>query len=172
MGPIVIDLYLASKEDLMDIPGVDEKTSETIIKARTLSCSLAMFIDRGGFKVLMEDIQYDVGLLARKEMILAFKKKKLDRKMLRKIECDLFGSKVLQWRQRERSEGVEIVITYLSAIYGRFKYSNEIEMIIKAINAKFIKAAKVKDKWSQLAKDIVDFIPNKVMKNTTIKTRV
>ena len=68
----VIDLYLACKEDLMDIPGVDEDTAQKVIELRSSSPYLSTFLYRGGLNILKEEIQCDVGLLKRKELVLAF----------------------------------------------------------------------------------------------------
>merc|ERR1719154_1063995 len=72
--PIVIDLYLDSSERLIDVPGIDEETAWEIVKIRTLTRSLKYFIQKNnfGFDLLTEMIQWDVGLLARQEMIISY----------------------------------------------------------------------------------------------------
>ena len=86
-----VDLLTAPGAKLVDIPGVDEDLAQEILKTRSGSSNLAEFLDRGGFHVLTEEIQYDVGLLGRNEMVLTFNGKPLDKKMLRELEVEVFG---------------------------------------------------------------------------------
>ena len=73
-----IDLYNATNLALIDIPGIDDSTALKIVRIRKGADSFDKFSNKvKGFDILTKDIQFDVGLLAQKKLVLYYNKKKI-----------------------------------------------------------------------------------------------
>merc|ERR1719319_242467 len=163
---VVIDLFLATASQLIDIPGVCEEIAEEIMEARTNS-NLQEFLDKGGFKILTEEIQYDVGLLARREMMVAYKHKWLDSTMLEQLELKVFEKEKesSQWMQRKPKVINEVMIAVLAALSGTIEIAKKFRKFFKTS----LKEPIDNDlKWRQCARAVLALLPEK----TKIATQI
>ena len=165
----VIDLYLAKKDELMDIPGVDEDTAEEIIKARKFAWTFSVFLDKGGFRILTEEIQYEVGLLARRELVLAFNQKRLDQQMLEDLERKMFGSIVAEWNKRKHKGREEVLISVLSVLNGTLETGKKHLKLIKNV---LKNDARPWIEWKMWAATVLSLLPEPNTYSTALKSKV
>ena len=114
-----IDLLYASKDDLLDIPGIDYDLAAFILTSRNnwKTFTEAIRSSKAFFQMMTKDIQYDVGLLRRNELELSFNQKKLGDPFLRKLERKLFKSSLNEWKRPNFR--YEIMITVLVAFISK-----------------------------------------------------
>ena len=83
----VIDLKVDKQDVLVLIPGIDEDTSDTIVKQRQNCDMLEDFVQSEvACDIILDDIQYDVGGLACGEISLKFGETKIDQNMLEQVQ--------------------------------------------------------------------------------------
>ena len=85
-----IDLYSAELDELIDIPGIDEENCLVLTESREKNKMVFDFAKKGrpGYKILTEEIQFDVGLLARKEMTLYYNGFKIDLSLIERLKYE------------------------------------------------------------------------------------
>ena len=85
-----IDLYSAELDELIDIPGIDEENCLVLTESREKNKMVFDFAKKGrpGYKILTKEIQFDVGLLARKEMTLYYNGFKIDLSLIERLKYE------------------------------------------------------------------------------------
>ena len=173
-GIRVIDLLLDDKENLMDIPGIDEKAAEDLINARAETSSITKFLDNGGFQILTEEIQFNIGLLARKELVLAFNKTKLDQNMLQYLERSIFGSCFDRWVKRRPIGRQEILICVLAVLNGSTHIGKKYIKLMKntLTTGNNISSSQPQLEWKRFSAEVLALLPEKKMAPPELKTKV
>ena len=110
-----IDLATASRDDLVDIPGIDEEKAEEIIRKRQRLKTFSQFITKFyfGFDLFSSVIQYDVGLLKRKEISISFSGQILDSAFLAKMERKYFQKHFGKWERPNQQTEIMIAVLTL-----------------------------------------------------------
>ena len=164
-----VDLFTAPATQLIDIPGIDEELARHIVEMRSGASNLPEFLDRGGFSILAEEIQYDVGLLGRNEMFLTFRRQRLDKAMLENLEARVFGSgeEHRKWMKRKPEVRCEILIAVLApfdqGVPQSKKFYKWMKIQIKSQNQHL---------WTKCAAKILEFLKHKSKVVSGLKTRV
>ena len=165
----LIDLFTAPTTQLIDIPGIDEDLAQQIVEARSGVRTLPEFLDRA-FSILTEEIQYDVGLLGRNEMVLTFRGERLDNTMLKNLEARGFRRREehSEWMKQKPEVRCEILIAVLSPLFDQKipeanKFRKWMKTQIKSLNQHV---------WTKCAAVILDILKQKSKVVSSLKTRV
>jgi hypothetical protein len=162
-GIRVIDLLLADKEALMDIPGVDDQAAEVLINARADTTNIAKFLDNGGFQIITEEIQFSVGQLARKELALSFNKTNLDQDMLHYLDRSVFGKCLDRWIKRRPEGRQEVLISVLAVLNGSTHVKKKYIKLMKNTLTKdnIISPSQPHLQWKGFSAEVLALLPEK-----------